>query len=117
MKKIIIFIITILVLGVLAMTSCIQNSKRIEEQKQQKEDGAILQDNLMKNDELQIEEQDIKELIADKDVDKIEEKQHDKLVQKESIQQENEQHKEIQQQEKKQEEIKQEETKQEETKQ
>jgi glycerophosphoryl diester phosphodiesterase len=34
MKKIVIFIITILVLGVLAMTSCIQNSKRIEQEKE-----------------------------------------------------------------------------------
>ena len=33
MKKIVIFIITILILGVLAMTTCIQNSKRIEQEK------------------------------------------------------------------------------------
>ena len=34
MKKIVIFIVTILVLGVLAMTTCIQNSKRIEQEKE-----------------------------------------------------------------------------------
>lgn len=33
MKKIIIFIITILILGVIAMYSCIQNSKRIQDDK------------------------------------------------------------------------------------
>lgn len=33
MKKIIIFIITILILGVIAMYSCIQNSKRIQDEK------------------------------------------------------------------------------------
>ncbi len=37
MKKIVIFIITILILGVLAMTTCIQNSKRIEQEKERKQ--------------------------------------------------------------------------------
>lgn len=39
MKKIIIFIITILILGVIAMYSCIQNSKRIQDDKIKNDDN------------------------------------------------------------------------------
>lgn len=41
MKKIIIFIITILILGVIAMYSCIQNSKRIQDDKIKNDDNNI----------------------------------------------------------------------------
>lgn len=41
MKKIIIFIITILILGVIAMYSCIQNSKRIQEDKIKNDDNNL----------------------------------------------------------------------------
>ena len=41
MKKIIIFIITILILGVIAMYSCIQNSKRIQDDKIKNDDNNL----------------------------------------------------------------------------
>lgn len=41
MKKIIIFIITILILGVIAMYSCIQNSKRIQDDKKKNDDNNL----------------------------------------------------------------------------
>ena len=74
MKKIVIFIITILVLGVLAMTSCIQNSKRIEQEKEKVAtisneiiDNNTEMSNTIQDDNIENQEQQKVENIVEED--------------------------------------------------
>lgn len=61
MKKIVIFIITVLVLGVLAMITCVQNSKRIEQEKNKEQVATINSENLVTEKELQSDDTEVKE--------------------------------------------------------
>lgn len=60
MKKIVIFIITVLVLGVLAMITCVQNSKRIEQEKNKEQIATINGKNLVTEKELQSDNTEVK---------------------------------------------------------
>lgn len=93
MKKIIIFISTILILGILAMITCIQNSKRIEQEKQntvttgsETIDNSIIGKNETQNgnekEQKQTEENDINKEIENKNQEiKILEKEINQSIQ------------------------------------
>lgn len=78
MKKIVVFIITILILGILAMITCIQNSKRIEKEKMSTTSNEVIDNYIKENNNIQ-----------DCNVENKEEQKVDEMVEKnETIQQE-----------------------------
>lgn len=80
MKKIVIFIVTILVLGVLAMTTCIQNSKRIEQEKEREQIANI------NNEEITVaEDNEIQSNIIEKEEEKVNIVIEDGIIEQEKI--------------------------------
>ena len=80
MKKIVIFIITILILGVLAMTTCIQNSKRIEQEKEREQIANI------NNEEITVaEDNEIQSNIIEKEEEKVNIVIEDEIIEQEKI--------------------------------
>lgn len=81
MKKIVIFTILVLFLGVIAMYSCIINSKRIEQEK--------LKDNVA-----EIEQEEIQEnIIEENEVESIEEKKENQELMQKEIEDQEQKHK------------------------
>ena len=82
MKKIVIFIVTILVLGVLAMTTCIQNSKRIEQEKERERE----QISNINNEEITVaEDNEIQSNIIEKEEEKVNIVIEDGIIEQEKI--------------------------------
>ena len=82
MKKIVIFIVTILVLGVLAMTTCIQNSKRIEQEKEREREQIAN----INNEEITVaEDNEIQSNIIEKEEEKVNIVIEDGIIEQEKI--------------------------------
>lgn len=89
MKKIIIFIITILILGVIAMYSCIQNSKRIQDDKIKNDNNNLeiteIADKPKEENNLLVENKNTETIIEQsKAIDNTEVAKKEKIQQKET---------------------------------
>lgn len=90
MKKIVLFIVSVLLIGVIAMCSCIQNSKRIKDDKEKSliSEEKIIQDSVADIEEFEEQENQIDNVEEIEESNVNENQENDKVNQNETIIQE-----------------------------